>query len=94
MRVPVLLFVLPLLAGCTDADWSHLMSFDGRRDREEVAQAAAPAAPVPIVAAPPASNAFCMGVARQDATNNGYDQNTQSRVALRSYQQCVAIFGN
>jgi hypothetical protein len=93
MRIPILLFVLPLLAGCSDADWSHLMSFDGSRDRQEVSEAAAPTAPAPVAAAAPASNAFCMGVAQQDATSNGYDPATQSRVALQSYRQCVAIFG-
>jgi hypothetical protein len=94
MRVPVLLFVLPLLAGCTDADWDNVMSFGGIRDRQEVAEAAAPApAPAPAAAAAPASNAFCLGVARQDATGNDFDQATQQRVAQQSYQQCVAIFG-
>ncbi len=93
MRIPVLLLVLPLLAGCSDADWNHLMSFGGSRDRRDVTQAAAPAAPVPVAAAAPASNAFCMGVANQDATSNGYDPATQGRVALQSYRQCVAIFG-
>jgi hypothetical protein len=94
MRVLALL-LLPLLAGCTDADWSHLMSFGGSRDRQEVTRAAAAApAPAPAAAAAPASNTFCMGVAQQDATGNGFDQTTQQRVALRSYQQCVAIFGN
>ena len=29
-----------------------------------------------------------------DATANGFDQATQGRVAIRSYQQCVGIFGN
>jgi len=94
MRLPALLLLLPFLAGCTDADWNHLMSFGGSRDREEVTQAAATApAPAPVAAAP-ASNAFCTNVAQQDATGNGYDQATQQRVALQSYQQCVAIFGN
>jgi hypothetical protein len=92
MRIPALLLVLPLLAGCSDADWDHLMSFNGSRDRQEVTQAAAPAAPVPVAAAP-ASNAFCMGMARQDATSNDYDPATQTRVAQQSYQQCVALFG-
>jgi hypothetical protein len=94
MRIPVLLLVLPLLAGCTDADWNHLMSFAGSRDHEEVTEAAAPA-PIAVArpAAPTASNAFCMGVARQDATSNGYDPATQTRVAQQSYQQCVALFG-
>lgn len=93
MRISVLLLALPLLAGCTDADWDHLMSFGGSRDRQEVREAAAPAAPVPAPAAPPASNAFCMAVAQHDATSNGYDPATQTRVAQQSYRQCVTLFG-
>jgi hypothetical protein len=95
MRVPALLFFLPLLAGCTDADWDHVMSF-ASQDRSEVTQAAV-AAPAPAVAtpaaAPGAQNAFCLDIARQEATSNGFDQATQQRVALRSYQQCVALYG-
>jgi hypothetical protein len=94
MRIPVLLLVLPLLAGCSDGDWNNLMSFGGNRDRQEVtAEAAAAPVPVPVAAAAPASNGFCMGVAKQDATSNAYDPATQARVAQQSYQQCVGIFG-
>jgi hypothetical protein len=94
MRIPALLLILPLLAGCSDTDWSHLMSFDGSRDHQEVAEAAAAPVPAaPASAAAPASSAFCMGVAKQDATSNAYDQATQARVAQQSYQQCVGIFG-
>jgi hypothetical protein len=93
MRAAVLLLFLPLLAGCTDADWDHLMSF-ASQDRSEVTQAAVttPAA-APPPAAPGAQSAFCLDMARQDATSNGFDEATQQRVALRSYQQCVALFG-
>ena len=94
MRAPVFLLLLPLLAGCTDADWDNLTSF-GPRDQAQVAQAAAPVpATAAASAAPPAGNAFCLGVARQDATTNGFDQATQQRVAVRSYQQCVELFGD
>lgn len=90
-----MLLFLPLLAGCTDADWDHLMTF-ASQDRSEVTQAAvaapAPAA-APPAAAPGAPNAFCLDMARQDATGNSFDEATQKRVALRSYQQCVALFG-
>jgi hypothetical protein len=91
MRVPVLLLLLPLLAGCTDADWDNLISFGGHDAATQVATAAPAVATPP---APPASNAFCMDVARKDATTNDFDEATQQRVAVRSYQQCVAIFGN
>ena len=92
MRVCVILLILPFLAACSGLDWDHLTSF-GTSER---AQAAAPA-PVSVAraAAPaqPAPNAFCMAVAKQDATGNGFDTATQQRVAVSSYQQCVGVFG-
>jgi hypothetical protein len=101
MRISVLLLVLPLLAGCSDIDWNHLTSFgspsDDAADPAGVASAApAAAAPVPgqtsAASSPAAPNAFCLGVARQDATGNGFDTATQQRVAQRSYAQCVVLF--
>jgi hypothetical protein len=72
------------------------MSFGGSPHSEAAASAPRPAqiaqaAPAPAQAAP---DPFCLGVAKQDATTNGFDQATQGRVAIRSYQQCVGIFGN
>ena len=43
-------------------------------------------------AEPPANADFCRAVATQDATANGFDQETQQRVFARSYGQCVAIY--
>jgi predicted component of type VI protein secretion system len=40
----------------------------------------------------PANADFCRAVATQDATANGFDQETQQRVFARSYGQCVAIY--
>jgi hypothetical protein len=95
MRVPLLLIALPLLAGCTDADWNRLMSFGGGSDNPAASAQMARAAPAPAPAqAAAAPDPFCLGVAKQDATTNGFDQATQGRVAIRSYQQCVGIFGN
>ena len=94
MRAAVLLLLLPLplLAGCS-MDWDHLLSFGSGSDRAEVTQAAA-SVPPPAPPPAPASNDFCRGVARQDATTNGFDAATQARVAQRSYQQCVAVFAD
>ena len=93
MRVSVLLLLLPLLAGCTDADWDHLTSF-GHADRDDAAAPATVAAAAPAPAPGPAApNAFCLDAARQDATSYGFDTATQTKVAARSYQQCVTIFG-
>jgi hypothetical protein len=85
-----------LLAGCTDADWDHVMNYGGSEETDAVpATAAHPAAPPPATAAtaPEAANAdFCRSVATQDATSNDFDQPTQQRVFARSYAQCVAIY--
>lgn len=62
---------------------------------------AEPAAPKPATppaeeqaSAAPRLNAFCQTVAEQDAQNNDFDAATQARVLVRSYRQCVAVFGN
>ena len=90
------------LSACTDTDWSHTMSFVGLDDAPQaeepaprpVAQAApAPAAPAQTVAAG-GTNPFCASVAKQDSERNAFDAATQQGVFVRSYQQCVTIFGN
>jgi hypothetical protein len=92
MRVLTLLLVLPLLAACSADDWNYLTSFGASKPAE--AEVAAAPATVPAASAPPAANAFCVGVAKQDATSNGFDTATQQRVAVNSYRQCVAVFGD
>ena len=99
MRLWPVLILLPLLAGCSGIDWDSLTSF-GTSSGDEAATAApaAPAqvaatAPAPAQAAPQASQ-FCSAVAKEDAMGGGFDTTTQQRVVLRSYQQCVQIFGN
>jgi len=90
------------LSACTDADWSHTMSFIGVDDTTQAAPAPRPVARrvAPIAAAPaqPAQvagvNPFCASVAKQDSERNAFDAATQQGVFVRSYQQCVTIFGN
>jgi hypothetical protein len=98
---PVLAFsLLILLAGCTDKEWSGTMSFIGLDETPPPArtvarpvQPVARAAPVQSVqAAQP--DPFCQSVAKQDSESNGFDAATQNRVFVRSYQQCVGMFGN
>jgi hypothetical protein len=55
--------------------------------------APAQAAPATLAAAAAQMNPFCLGIARQDATTHDFDTATQQKVAARSYQQCVQIFG-
>jgi hypothetical protein len=91
MRRFALLLAVPFLAGCSDM--GHLMNFGGD-PYPEVAAATPVAAPAPAAAGPAAPDAFCMGVAKGDATRNDFDAATQQRVAQRSYAQCVTIFGS
>jgi hypothetical protein len=99
--LPILSLTLCLfVAGCTDSDWNHLLSYGGMGGSDE--DAAAPAQPAtaaatataePATAAQlPANADFCKNVAAQDATRNGFDQATQQEVFKRSYAQCVAIY--
>jgi hypothetical protein len=57
--------------------------------RTAVAQPAAPAQ-----TAQAGVNPFCAAVARQDADGHGFDAATQQGMFVRSYQQCVTVFGN
>jgi hypothetical protein len=91
-----------LLAGCTDADWDHVMNYGGLAQEPEAAPAAVPqraavSEPATIVASPatpsePANADFCRSVATQDAGSNGFDPATQARVFRQSYGQCLAIY--
>ena len=96
-----------VLSACTDADWSHGMSFIGLDDNADhaVRPAAKPAprpvaqtTPRPMAQAAPAQanglNPFCAAVAKQDADGHGFDAQTQQGIYVRSYQQCVTVFGN
>ena len=98
-----------LLSACTDADWSHGMSFIGLNDSKDsvaaadatpqpAAQAASQTvAQVPVARAQTAQagvNPFCAAVAKQDADGHSFDATTQQGIYVRSYQQCVTVFGN
>jgi hypothetical protein len=96
MRTLAPLLFLPLLAGCGASQWDYLTSF-GSPARPAIAQpASAQPAAISRATAPPAPaqpDPFCLAVAKNDASGAGFDQATQGKVALRSYQQCVGIFG-
>jgi hypothetical protein len=110
IRLALALAAASVLSACTDADWSRNMSFIGLDDSagktvEPVAEAAPPqpaaqVAPRPVAQAAPAQtaqagvNPFCAAVARQDADGHGFDAATQQGMFVRSYQQCVTVFGN
>ena len=102
LRLVAVLAAAVSLSACTDTDWSHTMSFIGVDDTTQARPAPRPvarrAAPAPVAPAQTAQvaggNPFCASVARQDSERNVFDAATQQGVFVRSYQQCVTIFGN
>ncbi len=99
-RHSLILLIFPLLlAGCTDSDWDHVLSYSGLDEHAEQADAPRPATPnsAAVAAEPSApaqsSNAdFCRSVATQDASADGFDQATQARIFAQSFAQCAAIY--
>jgi hypothetical protein len=85
------LFSALLLAGCTDADWDHAMTYTGLEGARTAEAAEAPPASVPVPAAA-SDDGFCEAVAKQDATGGEFDPATQARILQRSFRQCVAMF--
>jgi hypothetical protein len=92
-----------LLAGCTDADWDHVMNYSGLQETDTVSDAPQPQGsrsatvaevPAAVTAAPaaPANADLCRGVAAQDAGGNDFDKATQARVYAQSYAQCLTIY--
>ena len=92
MRLLVCAGLCALLSGCS-GDMSDLLAF-GHHDAD-TAEAASPAAAAPMPVATAQANPndqFCRNVATQDATDKGFDQATQARVAQQSYSQCLTLF--
>lgn len=81
-----------MLAGCSDADWNHAMTYTGVEQPQVAAADPAPP-PAQAPAAAMSDTGFCQAVAKQDATGNGFDPATEQRVFQHSFQQCVAMFG-
>jgi hypothetical protein len=87
-----------LVAGCSDADWNHALTYTGMGASDDAADvtptapAATAAAAAPGAPAPVPNSDLCRAVATQDATSNDFDPATQQRVFARSYSQCVAIY--
>jgi len=68
------------------------LDFGGSHNDAEADVAAQAAAPAPVAPHVAANDQFCRAVATQDAVGHGFDQDTQVKVATRSYQQCVSIY--
>jgi hypothetical protein len=84
------------LAGCSDM--TGLLQGDWLNGPQADADMVDPAPVASAAIAPPLAEKeqsdFCQRVALQDAGANGFDRPTIQRVAVRNYQQCVALFGS
>jgi hypothetical protein len=86
-----------LLTGCsTVSSYWDMFNFSDSANEDDAMReqqaAAAPARPATPATAPGTPDPFCVSVARQDSGADTFDAATQQRMALRSYQQCVAMY--
>ncbi len=98
MRIIGAVFAGLLLAGCTDADWDHAMSYAGLGQSDQTAPATEPVAATPAetpaaagAAQVSTSEAWCREIAKaasDDAAGNGFDAATQQHRAELTYRQC------
>ena len=92
-RVAAVAVLACVLAGCTDADWDHSLSYIGMNQSPDAAPAAqanaAPQAATP--AAPAAEDDWCVTAskaAEREAREQGFDAATQHHRAETALQQC------
>jgi hypothetical protein len=98
LRKLLLLTSVLLLAGCTDADWSHLTTFDPPANTSALAYPDAPddtsaASYARIVTSPPSAAADCTRVADErssDAAFDEFDDEAQQLVHAKTYADCMA----
>ncbi|MDE2133028.1 MAG: hypothetical protein KGM97_00385 [Alphaproteobacteria bacterium] len=96
MRIIGAVFAGFLLAGCTDADWDHAMSYAGLGQSDQTASPQAAPADESVAAPTPAAQAsksddWCREIAKAaaaDAAGNGFDAPTQQHRAEVTYRQC------
>jgi hypothetical protein len=97
----LLLTSVLLLAGCTDADWDHLTSFDPPPGAPSAAPSVlaypddasgATAASYATIAAPPSITAACTRTADErsgDAAYQEFDADTRQQVYEKTYADCM-----
>jgi hypothetical protein len=95
LKFLALVALLSGLAGCTDSDWDHALSYAGVGNKQvaEAAPVEAAPQPAPAAATPAPDTSFCQAVAMQDANGDGFDTATRQRMLRRSFEQCMAMFG-
>lgn len=85
-----------VVAGCTDADWDHALSYAGLSDNPQPAAQPAATAAVPADAASgpvPTMDNWCTESAKaaaREAREYGFDEATQRRRAEQALKQCQA----
>jgi hypothetical protein len=86
-----------VLAGCTDADWDHAMSYAGLGDKPATEAQAAPsadAAPAAVAdASAPKMDDWCAvasKAAAREAADMGFDATTQRTRGDQALRQCQA----
>ena len=97
LRLAAVLSCVLLLTGCsTISSYWDSFNFSDSANEDDAAReqqaAAAPARPATSAVTPGTPDPFCVAVARQDSGADTFDTATQQRMALRSYQQCVAMY--
>ena len=96
-RLAAVLSCVLVLTGCsTVSSYWDMFNFSDSGNEDDAAReqqaAAAPAHPAIPVATPGTPDPFCVAVARQESGAETFDTATQQRMAVRSYQQCVAMY--
>ena len=97
LRKAILLTSVLLLAGCTDADWAHVMSFNSPGSAPSATYppdmpSAAAAANYSAYVAAPSVTKKCNDVADQrmsDAASQGFDDEVQRQVHGKTYADCM-----
>ena len=97
LRLAAVLSCVLLLTGCsTVSSYWDMFNFSDSANADDAVReqqaAAAPARPAPPATAPGTPDPFCVAVARQDSGADTFDTATQQRMALRAYQQCMAMY--
>lgn len=92
-RVAAVAILACALAGCTDADWDHTLSYVGMNQSQDQAAApqANPAAQSPAPAAAVAEDDWCVTAskaAEREAREEGFDIATQRNRAATTLRQC------
>jgi hypothetical protein len=97
IRLAAILSCVLLLTGCsTVSSYWDMFNFSDSANEDDAMReqqaAAAPARPATPAITPGTPDPFCVAVARQESGAETFDTATQQRMALRSYQQCVAMY--